>query len=165
MSSTCFEQPSVYPQEDLYMQFYGIFCIVDVDQTTCTDAWNTIKLHVQVFLRINTWLFETCRRQYNWIKSLMGKMCILLVPTTHVCHNARFKKRKFILVFSTCPPPFPPSPAVEQDQDIPSWSCSQVVSKPVWHIPLLCVQWKTPDDGQRNCSKHAEFHSKINLRN
>ena len=34
------------------------------------------------------------------------------------------------------------------------------VSKPVWHIPLLCVQWKTPDDGQRNCPKHVDFHSK-----
>jgi len=34
------------------------------------------------------------------------------------------------------------------------------VSKPVWHIPLLCVQWKAPDDGQRNCPKHAEFPSK-----
>jgi hypothetical protein len=33
----------------------------------------------------------------------------------------------------------------------------------VWHIraPLLCVQWKTPDDGQRKCPKHVEFHSKI----
>jgi len=39
-------------------------------------------------------------------------------------------------------------------------SCSQAVSKPVWHIPLLCVQWKTPDDGHRNCLKHEEFHSK-----
>ena len=28
------------------------------------------------------------------------------------------------------------------------------------HIPLLCVQWKTPDDGQRNCPKHVEFYSK-----
>jgi len=37
-----------------------------------------------------------------------------------------------------------------------SWSCSQAV----WHIPLLCVQWKTPDDGQRNCPKHVEFYSK-----
>ena len=37
---------------------------------------------------------------------------------------------------------------------------SQAVSKPVWHIPLLCVQWKTPDDGQRNCPKHVEFYSK-----
>jgi hypothetical protein len=36
---------------------------------------------------------------------------------------------------------------------------SSSVSKPVWHIPLLCVQWKTPDDGQRNCPKHVEFHS------
>jgi len=34
------------------------------------------------------------------------------------------------------------------------------VSKPVWHIPLLCIQWKTPNDGQRNCLKHVEFYSK-----
>ena len=47
---------------------------------------------------------------------------------------------------------------------IPSWSCSQAVSKPVWHIPLLCVQWKTPDDGQRNCPKHVEFYSKNNFK-
>ena len=39
-------------------------------------------------------------------------------------------------------------------------SCSQAVFKPVWHIPWLCVQWKTPDDRQRNCPKHVEFHSK-----
>jgi len=25
---------------------------------------------------------------------------------------------------------------------------------------LLCVQWKTPDDGQRNCPKHVELYSK-----
>ena len=39
-------------------------------------------------------------------------------------------------------------------------NCSQAVNKPVWHIPLLCVQWKTPDDGQANCPKHIEFYSK-----
>ena len=50
--------------------------------------------------------------------------------------------------------------AVEQDQDGTSWSCSQAASKPVWRIPLLCEQWKTPDDGQRNCQKHVEFHFK-----
>ena len=51
----------------------------------------------------------------------------------------------------------------QQGQDgtaVPFWPCSQAVSKPVWHIPLLCVQWKTPDDGQRNFPKHVEFHSK-----
>jgi hypothetical protein len=39
-------------------------------------------------------------------------------------------------------------------------ACKQAVSKPLWHIPLLCVQWKTPDAGQRDCPKHVEFHSK-----
>jgi len=36
----------------------------------------------------------------------------------------------------------------------------QAVCKTVWHIPLLCVQWKTPDDGQRNCPNHVGFYSK-----
>jgi hypothetical protein len=49
----------------------------------------------------------------------------------------------------------------QQDQDgtaVPSWSCSTAVYKPVWHIPLLSIQWITSDDGQRNCPKHVEFH-------
>jgi len=25
---------------------------------------------------------------------------------------------------------------------------------------LLCVQWDTPDGGQRNCPKHVEFYAK-----
>jgi len=33
-------------------------------------------------------------------------------------------------------------------------------SEPLWHIPLLCVQWKTPDNGQRTYSKDVEFYSK-----
>jgi len=27
-------------------------------------------------------------------------------------------------------------------------------------MPLLCLQWKTPDDWQRNSPKHVEFYSK-----
>ena len=38
--------------------------------------------------------------------------------------------------------------------------CEQAVGKPVRRKPLVCVQWKTPDDGQRNCPKHVEFYSK-----
>jgi len=45
----------------------------------------------------------------------------------------------------------------QQDHDGMSWSCW---SQAVRHIPLLCVQWKTADDGQRNCPKHVEFYSK-----
>ena len=47
--------------------------------------------------------------------------------------------------------------ACEQYQDgVPAWSCSQAI----WHTPLLRVQWKAPDYGQRNCPKHVEFYSK-----
>jgi len=41
--------------------------------------------------------------------------------------------------------------ACEQHQNgtlVPSWCCSQAVSKPEWHIPLLCLQRKTLDGGQ-----------------
>jgi hypothetical protein len=34
------------------------------------------------------------------------------------------------------------------------------LSANLYDIPLLCVQWKTSDDGQRNCPKHVEFYSK-----
>ena len=41
------------------------------------------------------------------------------------------------------------------------WICEQqALSKPVWHIPLLCVQRKSPDDGQRIWPKHVEFYPK-----
>ena len=35
-----------------------------------------------------------------------------------------------------------------------------IIIKTVWHIPLLCLQWRTPDDGQRKYLKHVEFYSK-----
>jgi len=38
-------------------------------------------------------------------------------------------------------------------------ACEQAV----WDTALLCAQWKTPDDGQRNCPKHVEFYSKNKL--
>jgi len=50
--------------------------------------------------------------------------------------------------------------ACKRDQYGTSWSFLQAVNKPAWHIPLLCLQWKTPDDGQRNCPKYVEFYSK-----
>ena len=30
-------------------------------------------------------------------------------------------------------------------------------------MPVPSVQWKTPDDGQRNYPKHVEFSTRINL--
>ena len=41
------------------------------------------------------------------------------------------------------------------------WNCSSLLillescQQTRMTIPMLCVQWKTPDDGQRNCPKHV----------
>jgi hypothetical protein len=44
----------------------------------------------------------------------------------------------------------------------PSWSYTLAVARPVQHVPVPNVQWKT-DDGQRNCPKHLEFRTRIKL--
>jgi len=62
LSSTCFEQPSIHLQEDLYMQVYSNFSRIRI-RSLVDDRMCLIKQHV--FLKMNIWLFETCRRQYN----------------------------------------------------------------------------------------------------
>jgi len=54
VSSTCFEHPSVHPQEDLYIKFYGISCIhisslVD-DTPECTSLPEDEHLDVEDLL-------------------------------------------------------------------------------------------------------------------
>ena len=53
-------------------------CIKHILPSTRLLIWiherNTTKLNVQVFLRMNNLMFETCRRHYNWIKTLMQKV-------------------------------------------------------------------------------------------
>jgi len=50
VSSTCFEYPSVHLQEDLEKKFYGISFMQPYKQS----ERNVIKVHVQVFPRMNT---------------------------------------------------------------------------------------------------------------
>jgi len=44
-------------------------CLIHILLSTRLLTWmyerNTIRQHVQVLLRMNTWMFETCRRHYN----------------------------------------------------------------------------------------------------
>jgi hypothetical protein len=40
---------------------------------------------------------------------------------------------------------------------------SRKLSTNLYDIPLMCLQWKTPNDGQRICPKHVDFHCEINL--
>jgi len=37
LSSTYFEQPSVHPQEELYMQFYAIFLRISISSLVVVD--------------------------------------------------------------------------------------------------------------------------------
>jgi len=65
----------------------------DIDQAAYTDAWkNTIKLHVQVFLRKDIWFFETCQRQYNGIKSFMKKKSVHFVGSFYMCITMHISK-------------------------------------------------------------------------
>ena len=41
LSLTCFEQPSVHPQEDLYMQFFGIFSCIRISSLVDPDINQT----------------------------------------------------------------------------------------------------------------------------
>jgi len=33
------------------------------------------------------------------------------------------------------------------------------------NLPVPNIQYRTPDDGHRGCSKHVEFYNRINLDN
>jgi len=60
----------------------------------------------------------------------------------------------------------------ERFQAESGWNCSSILTllgnghqKPVRNLPVPNAQYRTPDDGQRGCPKHAEFYNRINLDN
>jgi len=75
--------------------FTGRWQGVDILPSTRLLIWmhegNIIEVHVQVFLRMNTWMFETCRRQYNQIKTLMKKcaFCWFLLHGYFTMHGSK----------------------------------------------------------------------------
>jgi len=52
---------------------------------------------------------------------------------------------------------FHPDPSHMELQIRPDPACQQSTNLYDMYL-LLCVQGKTPDDGQRNCPKHVQFH-------
>ena len=80
------------------------FFINDLIQLYC--LWHVSNNQVFIFRKNCTCSFmvlykcmieyhkATCTRQYNWIKSLMKKVCISLVLLIYVYHNAWFKQCK-----------------------------------------------------------------------
>ena len=77
--------------------------------------------------------------------------------TLHVSDSSSVQHQEFFTVHTAMVCHTGLLTACKKDRDGTSWSCW---SANLYDIPLLCEQWKTPDDGQRNCLKHVEFHSK-----
>jgi hypothetical protein len=124
---------------------------------TPTNTHKRIKFDVHVTVHSDKFLIIKPTRCINFSNVFLewNSICFgqFLCPSSGVFHCTHSNGICYTGLLGAC----------EQDQNgtaFPSWSCSQAVSRPVWHIPLLCVQWKTPDDGQGNCPKHVEFHSK-----
>jgi len=76
-------------------------CMIKYHKAACT-----------VFMTMDIWLFETCQKQYNWIKTLMKRVCILLVLFIYMCRHSEaqiqcrlFSKnsqRKFLNIAYSC---------------------------------------------------------------
>ena len=140
-----------------------IICIVI---TTRTSNPNTsyqllcrwiFKFYVHVTLHRNKFLFNETNRRTNFPNLFLSRKstCFVqfLCPSSGVFH----------CTFGTgiCHPAL--MTAFKHDQDgtaVTFWSCLKAVIKPAWHMPVMNVQWKTPDDGQRNCPKHVKFLDK-----
>ena len=104
--------------------------------------------YVHVTVHRNKFLFNKSNRPTNFSKFIFSKKLYMFraVPlpiirsfplyVRHWYMSCRFDDR-----FQACP----------------SWTCLKAVIKLAWHTPVPNVQWKTPDDGQRNCPKRVEF--------
>ena len=56
VSLTCFEHPSVHPQEDLYIQFYGISVMHPYKQQS--GQWQDVLQHILPSTRLLIWMHE-----------------------------------------------------------------------------------------------------------
>ena len=84
----------------------------------------------------------------EWNSTCFGQF---LCPSSGVCHCTRSSGICHRGLLTAC----------KQDQDGTQFNPDPARQlSATCMTPLLCVQWKTPDDGQRNCPKHVEFHSK-----
>jgi hypothetical protein len=123
-------------------------CVCVCVPSNCVTAWLWTEFRVENILTIKP---TRCTNFSNLFLE-QNSTCFgqFLCPSSGVFHCTHSNDICHTGLLTAC----------ERDQDVPSWSCSQALSKLVWHIPLLCVQWKTPDDRQGNCPKHEEFYSK-----
>ena len=82
----------------------------------------------------------------------------------HVSDNSSFHHQEFFTVHTAMIYVIQIADSLQAESGysilIPLASCQRTCN-----IILLCVQWKTPGDGQMNSPNHVELPSKINFRN
>ena len=130
----------------IFCYFFGV--------VTINNKWFYLEFDVHVTVHRNKFRIIKPTRCTNfsilfleWNSTCFGQF---LCPSSGVFHYTHSSDVRHIGLLTAC----------ELDQDGTFRSSSQAVSKPVWPTPLLCVQWITRNDGQRNCPKHVEFCSK-----
>ena len=107
--------------------------------------------YVHVTVHRNKFHFNKINRRTNFANLFCQET--LYVSGSSSAHHQEFSTVHSVLVYVM---------QVWWQLSSTTWSFLKTVIKPAWHIPVSNVQWKTPDDGQRNCSKHVEFLDKMN---
>ena len=91
-------------------------------------------------------------------KKKFEKLVHLVGFIIRIYHNARSPERQIQLCAQQWYMSQFMLTACEQDQD--GTDRARKLSAIQYDIYHCCVQWKTPDDGQRNCPKHVDFDFK-----
>ena len=128
--------------------------------TTKTKSQDTFKLYAHVTVHRDKFLIIKTTRCTNFSKFIFGMKFYMsrVVPLSIIrnfftVHTAMVYVIQFFRQHASRIRLFKPDP-------------TRVLSEKLYDIYHCCVySEKNPDDGQRNCPKHVEFPSKINLRN
>jgi len=153
----------IYTSETIGLFFISVFHLLNL-QCLLTDVfffryhglWYPVYyffFEVQVIVHRDKFL------QQNQLHTLISQI-YFWSKTLYVSDSSSVHHQELFTVHTAMISVIQLASRISMELPVPSWSCSQAVSQTVWHIPLLCVQWETPDDGQRNCPKHVEFYSK-----
>jgi len=150
--------------------------VVEYQVTSCFIVWfvsNTLQQIHTVYNKKSRRVIIQVYTQSSviWSSWRFGKSDVFASMWTKLIYFLYNKKptdaliSKFILLRnSTCFGQFLcPKHIGFRKENKSGWSCTQAVVIPVQHVPVPNVQWITLEDGQRNCPKHVDFPTRINL--
>ena len=148
----------------------SLLCVKSCTETkTLPNYWNKLKAFFgwtscginEIINCLEQERHQCLKLDENLIKSRTNSWNISSNKTSSMHHFLKFIFGIKLYMFRTVPLPIIRNISLCTQQWYMSYRLQlQLASRPVWHVLLLCVQWKIPDDRQRNCPKHVEFYSK-----